>query len=240
MPPGPAFTLLYLSRHMIYMFKKILIVEDVDSINIGLKTILENNMVADIRSTKYCDEAFLKVRKALYEEAPFELIITDLSFKIDHREAKLTSGEELIEAIRGEQPYVPIIVYSIEDRAYRIKSLFDKHAINAYVGKSRESGAELLDAIALCYKGEGFFISPHLSYILKDCSLLEIDDHDIELLKHLAEGYTQPEISDIFKIKGFASSSTSSIEKRINKLKIYFKAHNAIHLISIAKDLGVI
>lgn len=222
------------------MFKKILIVEDVDSINIGLKTILENNMAADIRSTKYCDEAFLKVRKALYEAAPFELIITDLSFKIDHRDAKLTSGEELIEAIRREQPSVPIIVYSIEDRAYRIKSLFDKHVINAYVGKSRESGAELLDAVAQCQKGDGFYISPHLAYVLKDCSLIEIDNHDIELLKFLASGYTQPEISEIFKTKGYAWSSTSSIEKRINKLKIYFRAHNAIHLISITKDLGVI
>jgi hypothetical protein len=32
----------------------------------------------------------------------------------------------------------------------------------------------------------------------------------------------------------------SSIEKRINKLKIYFKANNNVHLIAIAKDLGLV
>lgn len=224
------------------MYKKILIVEDVDSINIGLKTILENSMGtdADIRSTKYCDEALLKVRRAIFENAPFDLIISDLSFKADHREAKITNGEDLIEAINREQPTVAIIIYSIEDRTFRIKSLFEKYKINAYVGKSRESGTELLEAIQHCKTKNSIYVSPHLAYVLKDPSLLEIDDHDIELLKYLSDGHTQTEISDILRKKGIASSSTSSIEKRINKLKIFFKANNTIHLISIAKDLGII
>ncbi len=224
------------------MYKKILLVEDVDSVNIGLKSILETNMCTgtDIRSTKYCDEAYLKVKKALFEQAPFELIITDLSFRNDYRETKIQSGEELIEAIRKEQPDVPIIVYSIEDRAFSIKSLFDKHKINAYVGKSRESGIELIDAIKNFINAGKTYVSPHLAYILKDPTLLEIDDYDVLLLKHLSNGYTQPEISDMFRNMGMASSSTSSIEKRINKLKIFFKANNAIHLISITKDLGII
>ena len=39
-----------------------------------------------------------------------------------------------------------------------------------------------------------------------------------------------------FKISPYHKST---IEKRIGKLKDYFKANNTVHLISIAKDLGI-
>ncbi|MGC1633782.1 MAG: response regulator, partial [Gelidibacter sp.] len=35
-------------------------------------------------------------------------------------------------------------------------------------------------------------------------------------------------------------NSLSSIEKKLNKLRIQFKANNAIHLVAIVKDLGLI
>ncbi|RZJ64471.1 MAG: response regulator transcription factor [Flavobacterium sp.] len=223
------------------MFKKILVVEDIDTINLGLKTSLESHLdSADVRTTKYCDEALLKVKRAKMEHAPFNLIITDLSFKEDHRAAQLLSGEDLISAIRKEEPDVHIIVYSIENRPYRIKSLFDNFNICGYVEKSRESSSELIEAITICSVDSNTYISPQLAHILKEPVLLEIDDHDIELMRYLAEGYTQNEISEIFKAGGKVSSSMSSIEKRINKLKIYFQANNTIHLISVAKDFGII
>jgi hypothetical protein len=43
-----------------------------------------------------------------------------------------------------------------------------------------------------------------------------------------------------FKNTGIIPNGSSSIEKRINKLKIYFKANNNVHLIAIAKDLGLV
>ena len=222
------------------MFTKILVSEDIDSISLGILSILQKNYKADIRSAKYCDDAFLKIKRAIFENEPFDLLITDLSFKADHRERKITSGEELIKAARKEQPQLKIIVYSIEDKPYRIKSLFDEQKINAFVAKGRESAIELIEAIdAISTIGETY-ISSQLSHIARDNSLHEIDDHDILLLKYLSQGLTQPEISLLLKTIGKTSSSTSSIEKRINKLKIYFKAHNAIHLIAIVKDLGLI
>jgi hypothetical protein len=58
------------------------------------------------------------------------------------------------------------------------------------------------------------------------------------LLKLLSNGYILEEISREFKNTGIIPNGSSSIEKRINKLKIYFKANNNVHLIAIAKDLG--
>lgn len=224
------------------MLKKILIIEDVDSINLGLTVALKEKYHADIRNAKYCDEAFLKIKKAIIENAPFDLVITDLSFAEDHRENKITSGEQLIKNIRNEQPDVNIIVYSIEDRPYKIKSLFDDYQVEAYIVKGRESTHELIEAIDTISKSpkDNTYISPRLSKILKEDLFLELEEYDIELIKKLSQGLTQDEISYMLKKEGRSPSSISSIEKRINKLKIFFKANNTIHLISIAKDMGII
>jgi len=222
------------------MFKKILVSEDIDSISFGLVSILQKNYPSEIRTTKYCDDALLKIKAALHEGKPYDLLITDLSFKDDYRDVKLSSGEELVEAARSEQPDLKIIVYSIDDKPYRIKNLFDKYKINAFVAKGRDSSTEIIEAMDIVHDTDTIYTSPQLSHIARDMAILEIDEDDITLLKYLSDGLTQPEISELLKNAGKTSSSTSSIEKRINKLKIYFKANNAIHLISTVKDMGII
>jgi len=221
------------------MFKKILIIEDIDSINLGVTALLEKNFDAEIYSTKYCDEGYLKIKKAIIEDNPFDLIITDLSFKKDERETKIASGEELIARIHEEQINLKIIVYSIEDKPYLIRSLFNNKQINAFVIKGREGSVELLEAINSVYNGD-MYISPQFANILKDQPVFELDKYDIEILKLLSEGLTQEEISNVFKQHQYPSPSTSSIEKKINKLKFVFKVHNSIHLVATAKDMRLI
>ena len=68
----------------------------------------------------------------------------------------------------------------------------------------------------------------------------EINDYDIELLKQLSQGLSQEDISHNFKTNAISPNSLSTIEKRLNKLRIQFKANNAIHLVAIVKDLGLI
>lgn len=51
---------------------------------------------------------------------------------------------------------------------------------------------------------------------------------------------TQDEIGIQFKEKKVNPCGSSSIEKRISKLKIFFRANNNAHLIAITKDLGLI
>lgn len=221
------------------MFKKILIIEDIDSINFGITAVLEKHFTVEVHCSKYCDEGLLKVKKAIQDGTPFDLIITDLSFKEDYREAKITTGEDLIKALNHEQPDIKIIVYSVEDRLFLIKSLFESKKIKAFVAKGRESSVELIDAITALYNGNTY-ISPQFSNVFKEQLFLELDKYDVEVLRMLSEGFTQEDISKIFKQKAFPSPSTSSIEKRINKLKFYFKAHNSIHLVAITKDLRLI
>ena len=222
------------------MFKKVLVAEDFDSISITVEKALAELSVSEIHHAKYCDDAFLKVKKAIHDSAPYDLLISDLSFKTDHRENKLNSGEELIEAIKKIQPDIKTIVFSIEDKAFRVKSLFNNLGINAYVSKGRDSIPELKRAISEIFNSNSKIVSTGLSNALRSKSLIEIETYDIEILKLLSKGYILNEISTEFKNTGVAPNGSSSLEKRINRLKIYLKANNNVHLIAIAKDLGLV
>lgn len=222
------------------MFHKVLVAEDLDSISMTVVQALEQLSVLEIHHAKYCDDAFLKIKKALHDEVPFDLLISDLSFKPDHRESRLSNGEELIDAIKKVQPNIKTIVFSIEDKSFRIKSLFNNSGINAYISKGRNSIPQLIDAVQNTFKSDEKIISPELSHLLKDKKIIEIESYDISLLKLLSKGLILDEIASEFKKSGIIPNGSSSIEKRINKLKIYFKASNNVHLISITKDLGLV
>ncbi|MFV8339813.1 response regulator transcription factor [Flavobacterium sp. LB3P21] len=222
------------------MFTKVLIADDIDFNDLGAAQILNELDVVEIQYAKYCDEALLKVKKAHLEGAPFQLLISDLSFKTDHQLNQLNSGEELIAAVKKQCPNIKIIVFSIEDRAHRVKLLFDELNIDGYVIKGRNTIYDLKRAIQKTYNNEKENISPELSYLLQDKTTSEIDNYDVQLIKYLSIGISQENIESEFKKEGISPNSKSSIEKHINKLKIYFKANNTVHLVAIAKDLGII
>jgi len=223
------------------MFKKILIAEDLDSISQSIVQTLENLAVSNIQQVKYCDDAILRIKKALAENEPFDLLITDLSFKQDHRDNNLVNGEELITAVKKLQPNIKTIVFSIEDKSFKINTLFNNLEIDAYVIKGRNSINELEKAIDSVYNNETRILLPNtVANTSIEKSIIEIEAYDISLLKLLSKGLIITEIAAEFKNSGIVPNGTSSIEKRLNKLKTYFKANNNVHLIAIAKDMGLI
>jgi DNA-binding NarL/FixJ family response regulator len=222
------------------MFTKVLIADDIDFNDVGAAQILKELDVPEIQYAKYCDEALLKIKKAHIDGTPFELLISDLSFKEDHQVNKLNSGEELIAAVKQLFPNIKIIVFSIENRAHRIKLLFDELNIDGYVLKGRNTIYDLKRAIQKAYNNEPENISPELLSLLQDKTTSEIDNYDVQLIRHLSLGLSQEKMETVLKQEGISPNSISSIEKRVNKLKIYFKANNTVHLIAIAKDLGII
>jgi len=222
------------------MFKKVIIAEDFDTMNLGIQQVLKDLNILNFQHSKYCDEAFLKIRKAAHDNEPYDLLISDLSFKADHRNVKITNGDELIQKVRELQPDIKIVAYSVEDKAFRIKSLFDTHGIDAFVLKGLNSIEELKKAINIISISDQKFISPEVASALQEKNNYEIDDVDIQILKHLSIGTSQDEMIEIFKNSDIKPNSKSAIEKRLSKLKDFFKANNTIHLVSITKDMGII
>jgi len=221
------------------MFKKVLIAEDMDGINKGVYTTLSELKINTIEQTKYCDDAYLKFKKAMLEGKPYNLLISDLSFIKDHREQKFGSGEELIAALKKEHPELKVIVYSIETKLQRVRTLFEKHQIDAYVCKGRESLKELVKAIRKVHSGRNY-LSAEVSSALNSTRVLEIDDFDVKLLEFLSRGFMQEEIACHLRNKNIKPNSLSSIEKRLSRLRDHLQATNVTHLVANAKDLGLI
>ena len=222
------------------MFTKVLIADDIDFNDVGAVLTLQELGVPEIDYAKYCDDALLKIKKAHHDGNPFQLLISDLSFKSDHRVNQLNSGEELIAAVKDLFPSIQVIVFSIEDRAHRIKLLFDDLGIDGFVVKGRNTVSDLKKVIQNAYTNAPENISPELLHVLQDRTTSEIGTYDVQLIKHLSLGISQENIESVFKKEGIHPHSKSSIEKHLNKLKIYFKANNTVHLVAIAKDLGIV
>jgi len=222
------------------MFKKVIIAEDLDAISLGIEQVLKDLNIVDFQHSKYCDEAFLKIRAAIQNNEPYDLLISDLSFKTDHREVKIENGDELVQKVRELQPDIKIIAYSVEDKSYRIKSLFENANINGFVLKGLNSIEELKKAIHTVSSSESKYISPEVASALQEKNNYEIDDTDIKILKHLSAGTSQDDIVEIFKNSDVKANSKSALEKRLSRLKDFFKANNTVHLVAIAKDMGIV
>ena len=221
------------------MFKKVLIAEDLDSINGGLKATLGTLGIDDITHVKYCDDAILKLKRALYDEAPYDLLISDLSFEEDYRLQNIKSGKDLLKEVNLVQPNLKTIAFSVEDRIHQVRYLFQEAEINAYVCKGRNGLKSLKKAITKVYNGEQF-LSREVENALKDDSTKEIDPYDLNLLLQLSYGFSQGQIAKILKEENISPNSLSTIEKRVSKLCSFFKANNTTHLVAITKDMGLI
>ncbi|MFX0556107.1 response regulator [Maribacter sp. CXY002] len=220
------------------MFQKVLVVEDLDSIGFGIAQMLkQETAIKEVQQSLYCDDAVIKFLRAQRDNTPFDLLITDLSFKADHRESKINSGDELVKKLKLIQPGLKAVVYSVEDRSIKVKSLFNNHKIDGYVVKGRKGFKYLLEAIHTISKDETY-TSPDLSGFMSRKEVFEIEDYDIELLKQLSNGLNQKEIASLFQKKNIQPSGISSIEKRLNLLKLELNAKNVIQLVAMGKDLG--
>ena len=221
------------------MFKKVLIAEDFQATHKGIVDTLSKKLnVEEIQEELYCDKAYTRLKVAYMNKVPYELLITDLSFKESYLERTLTSGEELIMAARKLQPNIKIIVYSQVDNPAKIKALFNKHNINGYVSKGREESLWLVNAINAVNENNTY-VSPQIN-LTPTNTIFELDEFDILMLKELANGLTKKEIAAKFKQNKITPNSESTIDKRVSKLYDEFEAKNTTQLISKLTKIGLI
>lgn len=221
------------------MFKKVLIAEDFQDTNAGIVSALSNKLnILELQEEFYCDKAFNRIKVAQAYNMPFELLITDLSFNENHIVRKITSGIELIKAVKAIQPSIKIIVNSMENNPSRVKSLFKKQKIDGYVCKGRHSLNELTRAIHEVYQ-DNTYISPQIN-MTSNHNVIELDEFDLSILTELANGLSKKEIAEKFKRNNIKPNSESTIDKRVSKLFDNFDAKNSTQLIAILTKDGII
>ena len=213
------------------MFRKVLIAEDFQGDNKSIVDTLKHKLkIVQVEEEYYCDKAFNRLRVAFNNQEAYDLLITDLSFKENHIPQKLTSGIGLIDAARKVQPDLKIIVNSMEENPVKIRSLFEKEHINAYVCKGRQSLDELVKAMQTVAGGRTY-LSPQIDLNTAK-NVFELDELDLFILKNLAEGLSKKEIRYKLKKEDLRPNSESAIDKRVSNLFAEFGAKNSTELVA--------
>ena len=220
------------------MFSKILIAEDHESSNFSVQKVLEEMKIPSVSHTYYCDDAFSSLKKSL-ESNPYEVLITDLSFEEDHVKQIIKNGRELIKSCREISPELKVIVFSAEHRLGVIDLLFSELSINAFVRKARSDSKELKKAIEAVYNN-GTYLSHDLKLPVKSLNTLEFSNYDITLLQLLSDGVLQKNIPKKLQEQSIHPSSLSTVEKRINAMKLVLAVKNTEQLIACCKEIGII
>lgn len=219
------------------MFTRVLIAEDFESSNISVQKALEDLKISNPKYVSYCDDAVSRIKMAIRENEPFELLITDLSFEEDHRIQVIKTGQDLIDAVKKIQPDLKVIVFSVNKKQSITDHLFKKQQINGYVRKAREDVKDLKKAIKAVYNDEKY-----ISYDLKanKKNAFEFSEYDTLLVSLLANGIILKEIPNYLKEKGIKPASMSAVEKRFREIKESLSINSNEQLIAFCKDFGVI
>ncbi|WP_418122029.1 response regulator [Chryseobacterium sp. PTM-20240506] len=221
------------------MFKKILIAEDHESINLSVQKTLEDLNIPNVDYVYYCDDALAKVHKSIRENEPYDLLITDLYYEEDHRQQNIKDGRDLIQQIKALQSSLKVIVFSAEHKSGIIDSLFKDYNINGYVRKARNDSKELKKSIASVYINENY-LSLDLKQEIKKLNSYEFSAYEITLVSLLSKGVLQKNIPDLLQEKNIKPNSLSSVEKKLNSLKEDLEVTSNEQLVAFCKDIGII
>lgn len=221
------------------MFKKVLIAEDHEMINISVQRMAEELKIPVIDHVHYCDDAVEKVKKSFRENNPYDLLITDLYYDTDHREQQLKDGREMVKQIRSIHPSIKIIFFSAENKSSIIDSLFKEYQINGYVRKGRNDGKEMKKAITTVFNSNNF-LSLETQHEIKKLNSYEFSTFDVTIISLLAQGILQKNIPTYLINNNISPNSISTIEKRLNIIKEELGITNNEQLIAFCKDLGII
>jgi DNA-binding NarL/FixJ family response regulator len=221
------------------MIRKVLIVEDHETVNISLQKTLNDLGVADVDIVYYCDDALQKVEKNHQSSSSYDLIITDLYFESDHRPQRIAGGIALISEIRKIQPDLKILVFSAESKPAVIDMLFNTHEIDGYVRKARHDAKELRTAITQISHNQRY-IPRKLTAAAGQKHSYQFTEYDITIISLLAEGVLQKNIPSYLRQNNIRPSGLSSVEKRLNHIRETLQLYKNEQLVIFCKDMGII
>ncbi len=223
------------------MIQKAILNEDHQIMNVGIQKTLNELGVKKIENSFDCLSAYNKIKTALRENTPFQLLITDLHFGKRSEKIGLRNGFDLIQTLREEKIPIFIISLSIERNPLKIKNLLDKWQVEGYILKGKNDRNELRKAIeSLDFQEKLPYLSSDARLILKNKNVLTLTEFDIQVLKLLVQGYKQSEIPAYLKEHDFNKTSLRSVESRLEKLRQTFAVNTNNQLIATLKDLQLL
>lgn len=194
---------------------KLLIVDDSEIHIIGIKTLLKNETDIHIIGEAYTVK---ETMEQITKEIP-DMILLDISLESE------SDGIDLAYRIQKQYPSIHTIILShYKDIHYIISALHAR--VRGYLAKDTRP-EQLLGAIRAVSNGEGVFFGDSIAYktLLKaygnETNLMsgkphELTEREIQVIEHLAQGYSSKEISALM---GIDKNTVESHKERIkNKL----------------------
>jgi len=222
------------------MIKKVLIAEDHESANISVQKTLEEVGVAYPDYVYYCDDALIRVQKAVEKGEPYDLLITDLYFDQEaHRQEKISGGAALIDSVRKVQPELRILVFSAEGKIPVIETLYTQGNIDGYVRKGRGDARELQAAIIMISGNERYFPRFYVDATRKE-NVHDFTPYDIQIISLMAAGMRQKDIPDYLRQHGIKPAGLSSLEKRLNEIRAALNFTNNEQLVAYCRGMGIV
>ena len=220
------------------MIDKVIIAEDQESANLSVQKIMEELQIKP-DYVFYCDDALTKIKMAKQKAAPYDLLITDLSFETDGTSQKIANGFDLIRAVREIQPDIMVLVFSGEQRPAVIDDLYKNYEIDAYVRKARQDVKELKSAFETLSNRQRYYPWPLVQQV-KKANTYEFTTFDINIIRLLSQGYQQKEIPDYLRQHNIKPSSLSTIEKRLNQIREELEFTKNEQLVLFCKEAGIL
>lgn len=221
------------------MIDKVIIAEDHESANLSVQKTMEELKIGQIDYSFYCDDALNKIKLALMNGAPYELLITDLYFEEDGSYQKIAGGFDLIRHAREIQPDIMIVIFSSEHRPATIDMLFKNYEIDGYVRKARNDAKELKLAIESVSQQQRYYPAG-LARMIKQANSYEFTEFDVNIIRLLSKGYQQNEIPVYLKQHNIKPSSLSIIEKRLKQVRDELNFTKNEQLVLFCKEAGIL
>ncbi len=204
---------------------RVLLVDDHAILREGIKALLEKqDNIEVIAEAADGREAIPKVAQSRPD-----VVVLDISMP-------MMDGLESTRQIKRENPDIKVLVLTMHDNEEYFFQLLRAGA-SGYVTKKSVS-RELVSAIEAVYRGDSFFCPSMAKFLLSDFLRLDkavenIDQEDLtprerEIVKLIAEGYTNQQIADLLH------RSVKTIESHRSNILRKLDIHDSIELVKYA------
>lgn len=221
------------------MIDRVIIAEDHESMSISIRKTLEDLQVPHTDYVFYCDDALSRIITCNKLGKPYDLLIVDLYFDDDGNPQQITNGIDLLTAARMVQPDLKVLVFSAENKASILDSLFTLHNIDGYVRKARNDTKELKQALEQLSQNKKY-LPRHITQLISKINAYEFSEWDVTIISLLASGVPQKNIPAHLKEQQLHPSGLSSIEKRLNQIRTELDFTKNEQLVAFCKDMGII
>jgi DNA-binding NarL/FixJ family response regulator len=167
-------------------------------------------------------------------QKPADLVI------LDHNQPNSFS-KETVERLKTDFPNTNILIISADNHKESIYEILEK-GINSFLTKSCD-GDEIIDAVKAAAKGEKFFCTRVLDYLLEksfakeqdgNCSPTPLSPREIEIVQLVAQGLIAKEIADALNL------STHTIYTHRKNIMKKLKLNTASELVIYAVHTGLV